>query len=289
MTTRGTALGRAASGGGETQAATPRILAAVPKQRQREARDGENEEPDGTTSANWRPGRLIEPGEVRRVHQTFSPHQRYGQGDIVAVIRKSATAASTFLLGRSPVEQIQYSFATVTMGYGDLGGCDDLTNQVLLYHGAMRPTTWELCTELRALRWDSRTPGDEIGAQDVELLRSHRRRQTMHFEGDLVGVAGRRQDGRQVLRYAKVCERSDNVEPNNAGLYQLDEGPLKPVSLRRGWEFFGMGRDSPTRVGVPASEIVEVPSQGLTQRAKPQPRADTPPVKEPKKSTAADL
>ena len=265
MTTPGAALGRTASGGGETQTATPRILAAVTTQRQSKESGWENEEAAGTTSTNWQPGRRIEPGEVRRVHQEFSPQQRYARGDIVAMIHKRTTAAPTSTPRWLQGEQVQYNFAAVVMDCGLLGNLGDPTCQVLVYHGAMQPMTWESFTGLRALCWDSRTPGDELGSQDQKLLRSHRRLQTMHFEGDLVGVAGRRKDGRQVLRYAKVCEKRDSANSDSPGLYQLDEGPLMPVSFRCGWEFFGMGRSSPTRDGVPASEIVEVPSVGTRQ------------------------
>ena len=271
MTTLDAALGRTASGGGETQTATPRILTAVTMQWQREEKGRENEEAAGTTSTNWQPGRRIEPGEVRRVHQEFSPQQRYARGDIVAVIHKRTTAAPTDTPRWLQGEQMQYNFAAVVMESGLPGTQGDPTCQVLVYHGAMQPMTWEPFADLRALCWDSRTPGDELGYQDQKLLRSHRRLQTMHFEGDLVGVAGRRKDGQQVLRYAKVSENRASAKSNSPGLYQLDEGPLMPVSFRRGWEFFGMGRSSPTRDGVPASEIVEVPSEDAVQRPPTQP------------------
>lgn len=228
-----------------------------PPKRRRKASDSEVQEMDidpkppaayRTTNRTWRPGSYIATHHQHLVQEVYDATRRYRMAEEVALVVEHP--------------RHQYRIAQVNRGTGGMEE-GELRNSTLgLTHGTDRQPSQEPHGKIRQLYTQcTRVPGEVMGPEDVELLRSHRPTTSMHFEGDIVGVPFVWPGGQQGFRYAKVCAKDEETMAYSTGLYQLDGGEHNPGMLRPSNAFYAMDRQSPTRKGLQADDIQEVPGR----------------------------
>jgi hypothetical protein len=156
----------------------------------------------------------------------------------------------------------EYRIAQVNWGTGGMEEADLRDSTLGLTHGIDRRPSQEPHDTIRQLYTQcSRIPGEVMGPEDAELLRSHRPATSMHFEGDTVGVPFIWTGGQQGFRYATVCAKDEETMVYSTGLYQLYGGEHNPGMLRPRGAFYAMDRQSPTRKGLQPDDIQEVPGR----------------------------
>jgi len=201
-----------------------------------------------TTNRTWRPGSYIAPEHQYLVQEVYDPNRRYRMDEEVAFAVKH--------------RRHEYRIAQVNWGTGGMEEAELRNSTLGLTHGIDRRPSQEPHDTVRQLYTQcSRVPGEVMGPEDAELLRSHRPATSMHFEGDTVGVPFIWAGGQQGFRYAKVCAKDEETTGYSTGLYQLDGGEHNPGMLRPRDAFYAMDRQSPTRKGLQSEDIQEVPGR----------------------------